>query len=418
MARDEDRCGSCNPAKPMSVKPTRCGVNAAISFVLVGLGLPAWAANIAPARTSRPMKTVCFVNTRKFWGGGEKWHLETATQFRQRGYDVVMLVRPDGKLRERVDDAGLEHHGVRTTNFSFLNPAKTRNIFGWLKGRQVDTMIVNTSPDLKAMGPAAKLAGVDRIIYKRGLASPIRDNALNRLLLGKMVTAVIADSKAVVDAILARNPRLVPRERIHVIYNGIDVEAMGIPHETRPTRSVHGATEIVLGNVARFERVKHQRFLIELARLLKDRDVPFELRLAGTGSMEREMRELAASLHLDEQVKFYSFVDNVSEFMDGIDVLALPSSEGFGYVAVEAMACRRPVIAMDAGAAPEIVEHNKTGFLAAKHDLADFAEKVMFFAAHRDQIARFGHEARKSVLTRFTLEQAVGNLEKMLLSLP
>jgi glycosyltransferase involved in cell wall biosynthesis len=49
-------------------------------------------------------------------------------------------------------------------------------------------------------------------------------------------------------------------------------------------------------------------------------------------------------------------------------------NEPFGMVMIEALACGTPVLAFPEGAAPEVVEHGKTGYLC--HDVSDMAEAI------------------------------------------
>ena len=56
------------------------------------------------------------------------------------------------------------------------------------------------------------------------------------------------------------------------------------------------------------------------------------------------------------------------------DALILPSRlEGFGLVALEAMACGLPVIAVRTTSLPEVVEHGRSGILCARHDVSELA---------------------------------------------
>ena len=93
-----------------------------------------------------------------------------------------------------------------------------------LRKENIGTIIINLSSDLKVAGIAAKLAGVRNIIYRRGSAIAIRDTWLNRFLYREVVTEIIANSEETARTILQNNQKLVPEEKIKVIYNGIDLE--------------------------------------------------------------------------------------------------------------------------------------------------------------------------------------------------
>ncbi len=74
-------------------------------------------------------------------------------------------------------------------------------------------------------------------------------------------------------------------------------------------------------------------------------------------------------------------------------------AEPFGLVMIEALATGTPVLAFAEGAAPEIVEHGRTGFLCADED--DMAGRL----AEVGRLAR--HACRQSALERFSTERMV-----------
>ena len=63
--------------------------------------------------------------------------------------------------------------------------------------------------------------------------------------------------------------------------------------------------------------------------------------------------------------------------MAAADVFAMPSvGEPFGLVYAEAMAMELPVVALDSGGAPEVVQHGITGLLSAPGDLDALADNL------------------------------------------
>lgn len=84
----------------------------------------------------------------------------------------------------------------------------------------------------------------------------------------------------------------------------------------------------------------------------------------------------------------------VSEYQACDVLVSLSRYEGFGYAALEAMACGKPVVAFAAGGLTEVVEDNVTGFLCDVDDVAALAGRVAQLAADRCLLHRMGSAAR------------------------
>ena len=172
------------------------------------------------------MRTVCFCNSNIPWGGGEKWHLEAALALAARGWRVLFLCHPQGELVKRLQgSAEIRVVPLPLGRLSFLNPFTHIRLVHFFRQEGVDTLIMNLPADLKAAGPAAKAAGVRRIVYRRGSALPVRNSLLNRYLYGRVITRLIVNSEATRRMALINNPRLIAKDRIAVLPNGIDVQA-------------------------------------------------------------------------------------------------------------------------------------------------------------------------------------------------
>lgn len=119
---------------------------------------------------------------------------------------------------------------------------------------------------------------------------------------------------------------------------------------------------------------------------------------------ERDYFEAEIRPHLDEEKTWY--VGEVSH-QRKLDILAnawcllfpIRWPEPFGLVMVESLACGTPVLAFPEGAAPEVVDHARTGFLCA--DEAEMAEAV----GHVGEIDR--QVCRRAVETRFSSQRMV-----------
>ena len=356
---------------------------------------------------------ICFFNSVKTWGGGEKWHFEMANRLHNKGLAVMVFTNKISELRARSDQAFIPNYNLRISNLSFLNPFKIIKLAIHFKKLKIKTIILNLSADVKLAGLAAKLAGIPHVIYRRGSAIPIRNSLLNRFLFEKVLHQVIANSAETQRTILSRNPKLINEHRINIIYNGINLPIFdGGKIEFSYKRE---KDEIIIGNAGRLVRQKGQKYLIDLAIRLKKKTSNFKILIAGEGKMEIELANLVTKNNLEKHFKFVGFVDDMKGFMHAIDIFILTSIwEGFGYVLIEAMASYIPVVAFDISSNPEIVEHNKTGYLVPSFDMKAMTEKVAQLIDDEKLRKELGKEGRKRVEKYFSIERTQKTLEKLL----
>jgi len=111
-----------------------------------------------------------------------------------------------------------------------------------------------------------------------------------------------------------------------------------------------------------------------------------------------------------QRVEFVGFVphDGLRHVFVKAAVCVFPSIiETFGNVAIEAMACGRPVIFSKTGPGPEIIEDGVSGLLCDPYDPKDIADKIITVLKDPELAARLGRNARKRVEEHFSAEVIV-----------
>jgi glycosyltransferase involved in cell wall biosynthesis len=92
--------------------------------------------------------------------------------------------------------------------------------------------------------------------------------------------------------------------------------------------------------------------------------------------------------------------------MAACDVFTMPSfQEPFGLVFLEAMAMQRPVVAVDNGGTPEVVEHGRAGLLSKYQDVEALAANIVTLLGDRELRARMGAYGRTRVLDYFNAKR-------------
>lgn len=130
-----------------------------------------------------------------------------------------------------------------------------------------------------------------------------------------------------------------------------------------------------------------------------------ELRIAGAGPLEAEVRRAAAG---STSIGYLGHLPRpaVLEQLRAARALIFPSEwfEGMPVVILEAFACGRPVIAARHGGPAEIIADGVTGLLFAPGSPDELAQRVEWAIRHEEAMAAMGREARQEHERRYTPE--------------
>lgn len=192
----------------------------------------------------------------------------------------------------------------------------------------------------------------------------------------EMADAVIAVSQGTkVDVLQNFN---VPEDRIHIIYNGIDLD------EYHPVSETDALTKYGIDPsipyVLFVGRITRQKGIVHLARAIQSMDTGFQIVLCAgapdTPEIAREMKEAVAAA----QAK-HGRVIWIEEMVQKRDVIQLythaavfccPSIyEPFGIINLEAMACETAVVASAVGGIKEVVVEGETGYLVPLEQMTE-----------------------------------------------
>ena len=266
---------------------------------------------------------------------------------------------------------------------------------------------------MKISSLAAKMAGVPSIIYRRGITVPVNNSPVNRYLFRRVLTGIIANSEETKRSILAKSPDLVPEDKIKVIYNGIHLDRF---NSSASPMCIPEDGEILLGCAGRLSAEKGHALLLELMVILKESTLKCKLLIAGEGKLLEVLKNTARSLGVEQMVEFLGFVDDMPSFYKSLDIFLLSSRyEGFGYVLIEAMASRVPVVAFDVKSTQEIVEHGETGYLVAPMQVGDMADRVLELAGDQALRTAMGERGRKRVEKLFSFEKNQSEFSDLLM---
>jgi glycosyltransferase involved in cell wall biosynthesis len=192
--------------------------------------------------------------------------------------------------------------------------------------------------------------------------------------------------------------RGLPDQKVRVVPNGVDA------NQFRPKPDRRGAGTIgFLAVLDEFHRYKGLDVLLRAARQIIDRGCPIKLAIGGAGTLSHEYEQLARDLGLNGRVDFLGRVDDVTDFYNACEVFVLPTTdrqqEGFGLVALEAMACGVPVIVTEAAGIAGLVKDFQAGVVVPPGDPASLAGAIEDLITTPARAHQLGQNGRRAVET-------------------
>lgn len=226
----------------------------------------------------------------------------------------------------------------------------------------------------------------------------ITDIYLNRLIVGKTVHAIAANSRfckreltQVLNSSAAR--------KIHVAYPPIDVPS---EHEITPPDPSEVKKILFVG---RFAFAKGVEDLISALKLLS---IKYKATLVGDGPDRDYLERLVSEEGMRDQVKFTGWVnyESLAFFYKSHDLVVVTSRwpEPFGLVGPQAAIYGRPVVAYDVGGVSEWLLDGKTGYLAKPGDPRDLATKIELCLNNAGKLIEMGKVAREYAKSCFSTD--------------
>ena len=223
----------------------------------------------------------------------------------------------------------------------------------------------------------------------------------------RLATHVTAVSREVGESSVALG---VPRERVTVIENGVDIERFPYP---APPGDVPGlparpAGVPLIGSLGCLAPRKDYGTLLEALARLAASGVAFHCMLAGDGPERAALAARASRPDLAGRITFLGERADVERLLPALDVFVLSSrEEGIPNALLEAMAAARPCVATRVGGNAEVLADGATGWLVPPQDPAALAQALAAALADPAEARRRGDAARAAMIRDRSIDAMV-----------
>ncbi|PJE50692.1 MAG: hypothetical protein COV29_03080 [Candidatus Yanofskybacteria bacterium CG10_big_fil_rev_8_21_14_0_10_36_16] len=378
-------------------------------------------------------KKVLFVITQSEMGGAQKFLVNLTKKLDKNKYEVMVAAGPDGG-GELFNI--LKRHNIKS--FRLKNAKRNINLVKdvmeifelrkLIKEFKPDVLFLNSSKTTlwgpKAVYFPTKIKPTPKIIYRIGGWSFNDPRPKWEKKLWILIEKTFAKYKDIImvnnehDLKQAKKLNINPKGKIELIYNGIDInEIEFLSREESRNELVLSNEDFVVGTIANFYPTKGLKYLIDAVAILNNSyfisDIKFII--IGDGPDRKTQEARINNEELSKQIILAGRKENAYKYLLAFDLFVLPSvKEGFSWAMLEAMAAKLPIVATRVGATPEIIQSNRNGLLINPANPKELAEAIKNIKGSEQLRRDLGDKAFQTVISRFTLDKMISQIEKLL----
>ncbi|MDQ3069992.1 MAG: glycosyltransferase [Acidobacteriota bacterium] len=345
------------------------------------------------------------VDTSRAWHGAQNQTLLAVLGLRSQGHRTWLAANPQGELKQHARE-GLD-----------VLPIDARSEMDFSSGWRLSRALRQLRPDIihahdpHAVAMSAMAISMaypppcPPIVASRRVAFRIKRNAFS-LWKYHQVDLFLCASEVIRQHLIADG---IPARLTMTVHDGIDVTHV----DAAPPIDLgaeywlpHGAP--IVGTAGALVPHKgHRHFIAAAAQVL--RKVPdARFVIVGEGDERPALEAQIKHLKLEKHVILAGWRPDVLSFHKAFDLFALSSvTEGLGTALLDAMACRRAVVATRTGGVDEAVEEHRTGLLVEPHDEAGLAAAIAQLLLDDQLRKRMGDAGRQRVEERFSVDRMI-----------
>ena len=336
------------------------------------------------------------------WRGGQNQAFLLLKGLHARGHAAELVASEDSALAERARAIGVKVHSVPAR----LSVLKASWTLYQLFGERIPEVVHANEPRALTAAWLARTHTRTPLVVSRRVGYPLTRGWPAKARY-RAARRIVANSQWVADNVAACG---IPRKKITVVHEGVEIPRLPTPRERRLARSRWGVEESapLLGCTGVFLPDKGQEWLIRALAALQPEFPTSRLLLAGDGPLRPQLESLAGQLGVSAAVFFPGFVKDIDSVYAALDIFLLPSFfEALNNSLLAAMTYEVPCIAFSKGALPEIVEHERSGLLVSGPDVGEIHSAMARLLNNPDFARILGCRARKRVEENFSADRMV-----------
>ncbi|HOZ68246.1 MAG TPA: glycosyltransferase [Chitinophagaceae bacterium] len=369
---------------------------------------------------------VLFIQKMNGISGSELYMLQILPELKRRGYEVEMLIIfPSYGDKNKRYIGYLAEHGIPTHeiyNHGALSPFLFYKFYKLLKKNKYDLVQSNLvhADFLAAMTKFFLFRRMKMLSVKHGY------HPAYQVKYGFDFTHLKSDPYYWVERFASNvanfnitisnglykvftDGGIVKKSKIRNIYYGLTLTE---PVEQKTVEKMpEGPFALIVGRLVGF---KCHNLLIEAWKKVHAEIPELKLCIAGNGDLYEVLDKQIKEAGLEQTVLLLGHVPNPHPLMQAsVFTLVTSAWEGFGLILLESWLHKKAIVAFDAPAMNEVIDHGKNGLLARAGNTAELAKQIIYLYQQPGLARQFGEEGFQKLHSYYTLARMTAETEEV-----
>lgn len=210
--------------------------------------------------------------------------------------------------------------------------------------------------------------------------------------------------------------RGIPREKIHTVYNGIDlneVRSGANPEATKKKLGIDPKLRLI-GTVGRLVEVKGHNDMVSALPFIMQKVPEAALLIIGDGRCLEPLRQQSENLKIQDRVFLPGRIKFPWNEMKACEIGCFPSiNEAIGLALLEFMALEVPIVATNVGGIPEVITKPDYGVLVPPKNPRELANAIINVMTNSEVAKSLGKNGRARVEEQFTTQKMLEETQKV-----
>ncbi len=334
------------------------------------------------------------------WGGLEINIVKLSGWLKERGNEVILIVKPSSTLAEHARNNNIETVDIAIGKGKHLKFSAAILLAKILKSKKCHNLVIGHYEQYY-MAVWAKVFAIGfsiKLLYLQQMQMNVKKKDFYHAFFFSMIDIWLTPLQSLKNQLLTNTSLREDQIHIHPLCCNVDVFVNNSTSRSEARQRFNLDQNIFLIGIAgRLDKEKGQESLIKAIQLLREKQLPISAFIVGNETAEKTgykdyLIKLSSELNVFPFIIFQDFSNDITTFFKAIDIFAICSvNEPFGMVTVEALLSNVPVVGAATGGTIDILENGELGILYSQKDvnaLASAIEKMYIDEKFREGIAK------------------------------